>query len=112
MSEEPATLLRLALPADDQGRPREALVVFAPRAEPVAYLNLCPHLDVPLDAGSPDFAPRRGHLICRTHGARFRTLDGHCVWGPCQGEALERLELERSDDHWWLLFEGARLSVE
>ena len=112
MSEEPAELRRFALPADERGRPREALVIRSVYAEPVAYLNLCPHLDVPLDAGSPDFAPRRGHLMCRTHGARFRTLDGQCVWGPCQGESLQRLELERTEGGRWLLFEGARLRVD
>jgi len=112
VSEPAGELRRIALPPDEAGRPREALLVLAPDAPPRAYLNRCPHLDVPLDAGSPGFAPRRGELICHTHGARFRVLDGYCTWGPCQGDALLPVEVARDADGLWLVFEGARLQVD
>ena len=30
----------------------------------------------------------RTHILCATHGARFRMGDGHCIHGPCIGKAL------------------------
>jgi len=111
MSQGHDEVRRLALPPDEAGRPREALLVLEPGAEPKAYLNLCPHLDVPLDAGSADYGPRHGQLICRTHGARFRVADGLCTWGPCHGESLAALELQRDAEGLVVLFEGAKLRV-
>jgi len=99
------------LPPDAKGRPREALLVCTDGEEPKAYLNLCPHLDVPLDSGSADFGPRRGHLVCRTHGARFRVVDGVCTWGPCVGDSLEELTLEREGDVLSLVVDGERVEV-
>ena len=59
-----------------------------------AFVNLCMHLPVPLDAGSNEFLDDDGvHLICGTHGALYRPEDGLCIWGPCEGESLERLEV-------------------
>jgi len=112
VSEERARLLRVVLPPDPTGRPREAFLILTPHAEPKAFLNLCPHLDVPLDAGSADYAARGGELICRTHGARFRVQDGVCTWGPCLGDALETLDAGRDADGLWLRFEGATLRVD
>jgi nitrite reductase/ring-hydroxylating ferredoxin subunit len=37
------------------------------------------------------------HFVCATHGALFRIGDGHCVSGPCQGDALQRLAAVRED---------------
>jgi nitrite reductase/ring-hydroxylating ferredoxin subunit len=63
-----------------------------------AFVNSCPHLGVPLD-----WAPDRflcadgGHIVCATHGARFRIADGFCFHGPCQGDRLEPVSVEIRD---------------
>jgi len=56
------------------------------------YRNRCPHLGVPLEWMPDQFLDRDGHYIqCSTHGALFRTDNGLCISGPCQGESLETI---------------------
>jgi nitrite reductase/ring-hydroxylating ferredoxin subunit len=64
------------------------------------YLNRCPHTGAPLDWQPGQFLTAEGDLIqCSLHGALFRIEDGHCVWGPCAGDALTRMPLTlRGDD--------------
>jgi nitrite reductase/ring-hydroxylating ferredoxin subunit len=33
-------------------------------------------------------------IVCSTHGALFRIEDGHCLDGPCIGQALERVRID------------------
>jgi nitrite reductase/ring-hydroxylating ferredoxin subunit len=54
-----------------------------------ACVNSCPHLGTPLDFLPDRFFDRDGrHLLCGTHGARFRVEDGYCIEGPCAGKRL------------------------
>ena len=54
------------------------------------YVNSCPPVGLPLEIQPHRFLDRAGELIvCAAHGARFRPEDGHCVSGPCTGDALE-----------------------
>lgn len=58
------------------------------------YANVCPHLSSPLDWVENQFmSPDKTHIMCATHGAQFRIEDGHCVAGPCEGEALTPLRV-------------------
>jgi len=92
------------LAPDAEGRPREAIVLRDGRGVPRAYVNLCKHLPIPLDAGSRDFIAVDGtHLLCGTHGALYRREDGLCVDGPCEGESLDALELVDDDGQLVLL---------
>jgi len=53
------------------------------------YLNECPHQGTPLDTFPNKFLDELGeHLVCSTHGARFKVEDGVCVLGPCLGQSL------------------------
>jgi len=73
-----------------------AVSAFAFRSRGVAraYVNACPHFGVPLDGRGGDLFDRaRRHLVCGTHGARFKLDDGVCVQGPCMGDRLEALEI-------------------
>jgi len=74
--------------------PRRAIVLRDRHGAARAYLDLCLHLPVPLSIG-PDgpLDTDRTHLLCRTHGARYRPEDGLCIEGPCEGESLQALEL-------------------
>jgi nitrite reductase/ring-hydroxylating ferredoxin subunit len=54
-----------------------------------AYVNSCPHIGTPLNFLPDRFFDRDGrHLLCSTHGARFRVADGFCIAGPCAGKNL------------------------
>ena len=64
----------------------------------VAYLNRCPHLGVSLNWAESGFLNYDEQLIqCAMHGALFTIEDGRCLWGPCLGENLKRLELETNE---------------
>jgi nitrite reductase/ring-hydroxylating ferredoxin subunit len=60
-----------------------------------AYANRCPHMYSTLDTFPDRFLDEtRAHLVCSTHGARFRVTDGFCVSGPCQGHGLEPVAIK------------------
>lgn len=74
------------------------LFVVRRGAEVFAYVNSCPHVGLPLDPVPDRFLDRKGELIvCAAHGARFRVEDGHCVSGPCLGDALEPVAVRVED---------------
>jgi nitrite reductase/ring-hydroxylating ferredoxin subunit len=67
------------------------------------YVNACPHIGMPLNLSGDHFFTADGkRLLCQMHGAQFRPDDGHCVSGPCEGEALKPLALEIRDGAVWL----------
>jgi nitrite reductase/ring-hydroxylating ferredoxin subunit len=71
-----------------------------------AYLNSCPHVGTRLDwVQDKFFAPDDLHLICATHGALFLPDNGMCVVGPCEGEALKRIEIAVEDG--WIVYRAA-----
>ena len=54
-----------------------------------AYLNVCAHVGLPLDARRGDFWYLEGtYLGCKQHGAIFDPDDGKCLRGPCAGLSL------------------------
>lgn len=68
--------------------------VFAVRrgAQVHVYRNNCPHNDRPLEYLRHRFlSADGGTIVCYAHGAHFRIDDGVCVYGPCEGEALEAI---------------------
>ncbi len=77
-----------------EGR-REVLVVREGKTGAVrAYVNACPHKGTPLETFPDRVLDREGrHLVCSTHGARFRVPDGLCVAGPCKGARLVPLAI-------------------
>ena len=65
----------------------------------VAYQNSCPHDLTPLN-WSPDvfLSYDKEYIQCANHGALFEIHDGRCIYGPCNGQALERLSIEIEDN--------------
>jgi nitrite reductase/ring-hydroxylating ferredoxin subunit len=76
--------------------PRMSFLVVRSEAGLRVFWNVCRHLPIPLDAGMGGLAGG-ADLVCLTHGARYRTSDGHCFAGPCEGEGLEAVEFEVED---------------
>ncbi len=62
----------------------------------VAFANVCPHKGHPLNLADDDFLMAMsggGELLrCASHGALFVPETGLCVFGPCSGRSLRRLE--------------------
>jgi nitrite reductase/ring-hydroxylating ferredoxin subunit len=85
------------------GLAREALVVRDEEGAVRAYENVCQHVPIPLDAGGRRFLDEDGHLVCATHGAVYRRVDGECISGPCMGRRLVALVVR---------VEGERVEIE
>jgi nitrite reductase/ring-hydroxylating ferredoxin subunit len=53
------------------------------------WVDRCPHAGLPLATFGDRFLTSEGDLIlCSSHGALFRPLDGFCIGGPCAGRSL------------------------
>ena len=76
-----------------QGRMAFSMIVLGTAAGPRAFVNLCPHYSMPLDAGTGRFRNRAGLLECLQHFALFRPNDGVCVAGACEGARLDAIPL-------------------
>ena len=64
-----------------------------------AYVNDCPHAHSPLDWVPDRFLDRdETHLLCATHGAKFRIPDGRCISGPCKGKSLTPVPVYLAND--------------
>ncbi len=73
-----------------------------------AYQNHCPHLGITLNWQPDQFLSLEGtHIQCSTHGALFKMEDGYCIAGPCTGQNLIPLALEKRDDEIWLKLTSA-----
>jgi nitrite reductase/ring-hydroxylating ferredoxin subunit len=100
----PGEVRVVRLPRGPDGLPREALLLRDQVGVLRAYLNRCRHLPIPIDGGSRRFLTADGqHLLCGTHGARYRLEDGHCVQGPCMGLSLHALDVEVDGDALYLV---------
>ena len=77
-----------------EGEGRSYIFVVRQGGRVFGYVNSCPHIGTPLDMIPDRFmtADKR-HILCMTHGARFRVYDGYCFAGPCQGRSLAKLAL-------------------
>ena len=73
--------------------PRKSLLVTCVQGSLRVYWNVCQHLPIPLDAGTGALGSGPD-LICSTHGARYRSSDGLCIEGPCEGASLEAVPFE------------------
>ena len=77
---------------------RQLLVVMR-AGKLYVYENQCPHSGETLDPMGGSVASGGGLiLVCQRHGAEFLSDTGHCVAGPCLGEALRRVNYRIEND--------------
>jgi nitrite reductase/ring-hydroxylating ferredoxin subunit len=66
-----------------------SVVVLREGERVTAYLNRCPHFQIPLNSRPDHFLMAgRGLLMCAYHAAVFRFSDGACTEAPCAGSHL------------------------
>ena len=74
--------------------------IFAIRLgdEVFAYVNVCPHRQMPLN-WKPDvfLAYDKSRILCIMHAATFDIREGHCLTGPCPGQSLESVPIVIED---------------
>lgn len=64
-----------------------------------AYKNYCPHLGTNLEFMENQFLDMdKEFIICSTHGALFQVDNGQCVFGPCQGDHLNSVQISVHSD--------------
>lgn len=67
-----------------------------------AWLDRCPHLQISMRVGEMPFVLQAGrYLQCRQHFAIFRSEDGVCVRGPCEGRQLARVAVREEGGQIW-----------
>ena len=63
------------------------------------YLNLCPHMSLPLNQEPGVFLSHDGQtLLCSRHFAQFEIDGGLCVAGACVGSRLDRIPVHIDAD--------------
>jgi nitrite reductase/ring-hydroxylating ferredoxin subunit len=63
-----------------------------------AYINVCPHFSLPLNAQSNAFLVIGARqVMCAYHCAVFRFEDGVCIEGPAVGLKLDAVSIEIAD---------------
>ena len=68
-----------------------------------AYLNRCPHRNVPLEWEADQFLDASASLIqCATHGALFLVESGECIAGPCEGKHLRTVSCGEDAQGIWV----------
>ena len=89
----------------EHGRRGEELIVVRNGDRVCAWRNVCPHNGSPLSRQRHDFIEElegETRLRCNVHQAYFRLEDGACIEGPCEGDHLEPVAVERIDNRIYL----------
>jgi nitrite reductase/ring-hydroxylating ferredoxin subunit len=88
---------------EDQARGIEidgkSVVLLKKDGQVHAYLNWCPHLGIELNFMPDQFLDSdNAFLMCANHGALFDIDSGHCLSGPCSGDALMKIDVNIEGD--------------
>jgi len=72
-----------------------SIVIVSKNKRVYAYENKCPHGWVSLESASTEInSGCKQYIQCSSHFAQFRMEDGLCVYGPCQGQSLIKLDIQ------------------
>lgn len=75
-----------------------SVIVLKYKESAKAYVNNCPHANVPLDSMyKVEIDPRALTLKCSVHDAYFNVSDGLCVAGPCHNQSLKAVPIVIDD---------------
>ena len=69
-----------------------SIVITIVQGKVFAYENKCPHTWLALTTASNDInSGCKQYIQCSSHFAQFRKDNGYCVYGPCKGQSLIKL---------------------
>ncbi len=79
----------------DRAGARLSLILTRSGDRIAAFRNKCPHAGYPLQrADGRVLVQDKRYMVCGAHGASFALSDGACAGGPCNGDGLERIEID------------------
>jgi len=82
------------------------LLLYRDESHVRAFVNLCPHFSLPLNARPDRFLLLAdARIMCAYHCAVFRLDDGRCIAGPAEGMSLEAVPIRVVDDVVMLTYE-------
>jgi len=82
-----------------QGDSAFGLLLYRRGTQLRAYVNICPHFGLPLNARADEFLLYNGGLLmCAHHSAVFRLDDGKCVDGLPPSEHLDPVPVQLIGD--------------
>ncbi len=66
------------------------------------YINSCPHTGASLNWNPGVFLDtNKLYIQCSLHGALFEKGSGRCVFGPCIGQSLRKVETILENNQWF-----------
>lgn len=72
-----------------------SLIITKSGGNVFAYENKCPHLLVSLNSAAKEInSSCKQYIQCSSHFAQFRKDNGYCVYGPCKGLSLIKLDIQ------------------
>jgi len=72
-----------------------SIIIVSKNSQVYAYENKCPHGWISLDSASSEInSGCKQYIQCSSHFAQFRIEDGLCIYGPCQGHSLLKLDIQ------------------
>lgn len=78
---------------------RFRMFVYRSENDVLAYLNSCPHFQVPLNIHSGKlFSSDRTQFQCCQHYAKFDKTTGICTDGPCEGRSLTKIPIIETNE--------------
>lgn len=79
----------------DEAAPYASIILTRCGDHIAAFRNKCPHAGYPLQRTDGRIVVQEGrYIVCGAHGASFTLEHGACAGGPCNGDPLERIEIE------------------
>ena len=77
-----------ALVIEKKGKYLPGIIVYKEKDIITAWVNSCPHANLPLDLIRGKVQSNDGKLLCANHGAKFDPKAGICIKGPCKEKHL------------------------
>ena len=86
-----------------KGRDR-SLIALRKGDDVYLYLNICPHIGLPLDFTPNQFLNlEKTYILCANHMAQFEIETGICISNPCPGEKLTPISFEIRNNQIYLI---------